>query len=433
VRKAAGLRREPFDRLRATAQDRAVLPALREPQGPAVREPFDRLKATPQDRAVPAGEGLREGPFAAGVAARALGSLVREVRSLLTAAGVPEPEIEARLMVQFALGMTTGQLLAGSRGPVPACASELLAAPLARRLKREPLPYITGVREFYGRTFSVDRRVLVPRPESELLVERAVEFAAEVGVGGAPAGRGAGLRIADIGTGSGALAVTLALELPEADVFASDLSGEALEVARENAERLGVARRVRWLQGDLVRPFENPSTGSGRRLRDRPSSRPFESLRDRRVEDFSAAGRPFESLRDRPTSRPFESPSTGSGRRLRDRQTSGPGVRRFDIVVSNPPYVPSADVDSGEPELGYEPRLALEGGPDGLAVIRRLMAALPAILRPGRSVALVEADPRSAGPAADMARRAMPGAHVEVLPDLAGLDRCVEIRLGERA
>ena len=328
-------------------------------------------------------EGLGEGHLAPAAAARTLGSLVREVRWLLTTAGVPEPEIESRLLVEFALGMTTAQLLARSREPVPADASERLAGPLARRLKREPLPYITGAREFYGRTFQVDQRVLIPRPESELLVERAVKFASEAG--GGAAGHGAGLRIADVGTGSGALAVTLALELPEAEVFASDSSGEALEVARVNAKRLGAARRIRWLQGDLVRPFES----------------------------LSDSGRPF--------SRPFEGPSASSGRRLRDRASSG----QFDIVVSNPPYVPSADVDSGEPELGYEPRLALDGGPDGLAVIRRLIAGLPGIMRPGRSVALVEADPRSAGPAAEIARRAMPDAHVEVLPDLAGLDPCV--------
>jgi release factor glutamine methyltransferase len=321
---------------------------------------------------------------------------VREVRSLLTAAGVPEPEIESRLLVQFALGMTTAQLLARSREPAPANAKERLSAPLARRLKREPLPYITGAREFYGRTFLVDRRVLIPRPESELLVERALEFAAEAGGPDEVGGHGAGLRIADIGTGSGALAVTLALELPEADVFASDASGEALDVARVNAKRLGVARGIRWVQGDLTQPFS-------------------------RLAGMSDSGRPFES----PSSR-FES---GSGQRLRGRAGGG----QFDIVVSNPPYVPSADVDSGEPELGYEPRLALDGGPDGLAVIRRLIAGLPGIMRPGRSVALVEADPRSAGPAAEIARRAMPDAHVEVLSDLAGLGRCLEVRLGARA
>lgn len=286
-----------------------------------------------------------------------LADVVHDVRRLLAGAGVPEPEIESRLVVQHALGLSMTRLLASLRDPAPDGIEVQISGLVKRRLKREPLPYITGVREFFGRTFRVDRRVLVPRPETELLVERALEFAGEVEGRDRPTG--AGFRIADIGTGSGVLAVTLALELPRANVFGTDVSADALEVARSNADAMG-AGRIALLQGDLASLLEG----------------------------------------------------------------------RFDIVVSNPPYVPVRDLDTAEPELRHEPRLALDGGPDGLDVIRRLVAALPGLLRPYRAVALIEADPRSAGPAAGLAMRAMPDARVAVLPDLAGLDRCVEVRTG---
>ncbi len=284
-----------------------------------------------------------------------LGEVVRDVRLLLAGVGVPEPEIESRLIVQHALGLSIERLLVSMRDPAPEGADERISSLLSRRLKREPLPYITGRRDFFGRTFRVDRNVLVPRPETELLVERALEFAADVEGRDRPTG--VGLRIADIGVGSGVLAITLALELPEAEVFGTDISGDALTVARRNGDALG-AGRVVWLEGDLASPL---------------------------------AG-------------------------------------RFDIVVSNPPYVPAGDIDLADPELRYEPRLALDGGPDGLAVIRRLIAVLPGLLRAGGATALIEADPRSAVPAANLAMKAMPGAYIAVLRDLAGQDRCIEIR-----
>lgn len=317
---------------------------------------------------LPAGEGAGEvsaviemvskgGPGAPGGQRQMVGEVVQDVRRLLASAGVPEPEIESRLIVQHALGLTTERLLAAMREAAPVGGDIQISGLLKRRLKREPLPYITGVRDFFGRTFHVDSRVLVPRPETELLVERALEFAAELEKRDRQAG--AGLRVADIGTGSGVLAVTLALELPRAEVSGTDISGDALAVAGRNGHALG-ASWAAWLQGDLASPLSG----------------------------------------------------------------------RFDIVVSNPPYVPAGDIDTAEPELRYEPRLALDGGPDGLAVIRRLIAVLPGLLRPERAVALIEADPRSAGPAAELAMQMMPDARVAVLQDLAGLDRCVQVRTG---
>ncbi len=297
--------------------------------------------------------GGRSRPRGAAGSGQTYGSLLYGIAARLRAAGCPEPGIEARLLLQHTQGITTERLLSALGKRAPAGAADAVEPLVARRIRREPLPYITGNREFYGRRFSVDSRVLVPRPETELLVERALEFASAFGHP-----RGDGLMIADICTGSGILAITLALEMPHAGIVATDISADALDAARVNAEALGAARRVEWLLGDAAGPLRG----------------------------------------------------------------------RFNIVVSNPPYVPTAALDAGEPELAFEPRIALDGGPDGLDVIRRVIQALPRALAGSHSVALIEVDPRSSGPAAALARRTMPSARVEVLPDLAGLDRCIEVR-----
>jgi release factor glutamine methyltransferase len=179
-----------------------------------------------------------------------------------------------------------------------------------RRLAGEPIQYIFGETEFYGLPFLVTPDVLIPRPETEHLVEKALELAAQFI---AP-------RIVDLGAGSGAIAVTLAHQLPHAQITAIDLSSAALAVARENAERNGVSSRIRFLCGNLLAPVAE---------------------------------------------------------------------ERFEIVVSNPPYVPSGDRASLAVEVrDYEPALALFAGDDGLEVYRRLIPAAFAALIPGGFVAL---------------------------------------------
>jgi release factor glutamine methyltransferase len=179
-----------------------------------------------------------------------------------------------------------------------------------RRAAGEPIQYITGEQEFYGLPFHVNHNVLIPRPETEGLVERVLELAAGF----------ARPRIVDVGTGSGAIAVALAANLPQATVTAIDISEAALEVARINAERNGVADRIRFTQCDLLAPF--------------------------------AAG-------------------------------------SFEFVVSNPPYVPSADRDSLAAEVrDHEPHMALFAGEDGLAIYRRLIPAAHAVLAAGGWLAL---------------------------------------------
>jgi release factor glutamine methyltransferase len=182
---------------------------------------------------------------------------------------------------------------------------------VARRLRGEPIQYILGETEFYGLPFTVTPDVLIPRPETEHLVEKALELASQFG---------ASPRIADIGAGSGAIAVTLAHELPLAKLTAIDLSPAALDVVRMNARRNGVFERIRFLEGDLLAPVAE---------------------------------------------------------------------EKFEIIASNPPYVPSVDRPSLAVEVReFEPALALFAGEDGLDLYRRLIPAAFAALTPGGSLLL---------------------------------------------
>jgi release factor glutamine methyltransferase len=184
-----------------------------------------------------------------------------------------------------------------------------------RRGQREPLQYIVGSTSFCGLEMSLDPCVLIPRPETELLAERAWKFLRQC-----PAPPVS----LDLGTGSGCLAIALACHVPTAEVHATDVSTEALEVARRNARTHGLSDRIRWHQGDFL------------------------------------AAVPVET--------------------------------RFDLIVSNPPYIPSARIATLEPEVReHEPRSALDGGTDGLYFYRRLAAQAHSFLRPGGKV-MVELD-----------------------------------------
>lgn len=176
-----------------------------------------------------------------------VGECLRTVRERLSAAAVPDPGLEAELLVRHALGIDATSLYTGLLEPFPTEALARLDGVTERRSAREPLAYIFGEREFYRRSFAIDRRVLIPRPETELLVDRALGLVAWW--------RLERPRIADVGTGSGILAVTLALELPEAELVATDLSPGALEVAAANAARFGVGERIALRRGSLAGPL----------------------------------------------------------------------------------------------------------------------------------------------------------------------------------
>lgn len=270
--------------------------------------------------------------------------------SFLREAGAKDPGFEAELLLRHCLGWDRTRFLISLTDPVPAEVVERLDELLWRRSRHEPLQYMFGSQEFYGRPFAVRPGVLIPRPETEILVEQVLLHARQLWPDTAV------LDVADIGTGSGAICVTLACERPGWNVTTVDLSPDATAIARENAERLGA--RIRFLQGDLVQPL-------------------------------LAAG------------------------------------EQVDILVSNPPYIPSTDVDQLDAEvLEHEPRLALDGGADGLDCYRRLCQALPSVLK-ARALVAYEVGIHQSRAVADLLTASGVIADVQIVPDLAGIERVV--------
>jgi release factor glutamine methyltransferase len=265
-------------------------------------------------------------------------------RARLAASDLDASPREAGLLLGHLLGRGEAQLLAHDDEQLPAPLAERFAALLDRRLRGEPVAYLLGRREFWGRPFAVDDRVLVPRPETEHLVEAALALATALG---------AVPRILDLGTGSGCLAVTLALELPAARVVACDRSPGALAVARRNARQLGA--RVSFVAADWARPL---------------------------------------------------------------------ACERFDLLVSNPPYLDPAAAIPRE-VADWEPPAALWGGGDGLAEIGRLLSAL-AGARPGTPLLLEIGAGQLPGL---QALAAAAGWRMAAsLEDLAGIERVVTLR-----
>ncbi len=301
---------------------------------------------------------------------KALSQATKRLQSGLTPVDYQEARLEAEVLLCHVLGLDRAALYARLNVPLPKEAQATYDSLLARRLTGEPVACITGEREFYGLTFHVDRRVLIPRPETELLVERALQAVADWQPapcpsregGGSPllAGEGAGgeVRIADVGCGSGCIAVTLAVHLPNARIYATDISAEALEVTILNARRHGVGDRVIPLQGDLLSSLPEP----------------------------------------------------------------------VDLIVANLPYINHADLSALLPGItAYEPRLALDGGPDGLTLIRRLLAQAATYLRPVTGTILMEIGYDQAEEVTTLARQHFSTARVTLHHDLAGHARVAEI------
>jgi release factor glutamine methyltransferase len=173
-----------------------------------------------------------------------LSQALERARRTLALKAIEDAPLEAELLLRHTLKINRTQLYLDLEKELSPEDEEAYQALIERRLAGEPSAYITGHREFYGRDFFVNHHTLIPRPESELLVEKAIEIA-----GHRPA------TIADIGTGGGAIAVTIALELPQAKIYATDISAQALEVAKANCQRYGVSHRVILLQGDMLEPL----------------------------------------------------------------------------------------------------------------------------------------------------------------------------------
>ncbi len=242
-----------------------------------------------------------------------VGRLLRDGAARLRAAGIATARQDAELLLAQVLGVTRLALHLDGARELDTTAVARFEALLGRRAGHEPLQYILGVEEFRAIRLAVGPGVFIPRPETELLVERALALA--------PAGAGVAL---DLGTGSGAIACALARERPGLSVWAVELSGEAARWGRLNVERLGLADRVVVLEGDLVAPL--------------------------------------------------------AGRGL---------ARACDLVVANPPYIARPALATLPLEVrDWEPPLALDGGPTGLAVIARILAEAPAYARPGGRVLL---------------------------------------------
>ena len=251
--------------------------------------------------------------------------------------GSPTPRLDAEVLLAHVLGTSRLELYTRLDQPLTRAEVDAYRQAIQRRANREPVAYIVGYKEFYGLRFMVGPGVLVPRPETEYLVELALRALAGVGapsdaasprdaepeaaapaadgVGAAGRAEGGRLRFVDVGTGSGALAVTLAVRRADLRGVGCDIAAEALAYARANARHHGVSDRLTWVQGDAL---------------------------------------------------------------------SWAAERSFDMVLSNPPYVPTHQLDGLAPEIRrYEPRQALDGGPDGLSVARRVAEQAARVLRPG--------------------------------------------------
>lgn len=282
---------------------------------------------------------------------RVLAGLARR----LAAAGIASPALDARLLLMAATGLTHEALIASPERPLDGEAARRLEALAARRLAREPVSRIVAEREFYGRSFAIGRASLDPRPDTETLVERALAFAAT---------RAGVVHILDLGTGSGAILVTLLAELPGARGTGTDLSAAALGEARANAARHGVAGRARFLVADWCDGIDG----------------------------------------------------------------------RFDLVVSNPPYIPTDAIARLAPEVrDHDPRTALDGGPDGLAAYRAIAAQCAPLLAPGGLLAVEIGAGREPAVSAIFAARGWgPAPAGAASRDLAGHVRVLAFALPER-
>jgi release factor glutamine methyltransferase len=171
-----------------------------------------------------------------------------QARAILTDNNIDDASIEGEILLRHVLGITRAQLFSDLDGDVSLSQVENLMKLVARRVSGEPSAYIIGHREFYGLDFKINNNVLIPRPETELLVEKAIGLCRSYPIS----------KVADIGTGCGAIAISLVVNLPEKTIYATDISSAALEVARENCKRHGVMDKIILLQGDMLEPLPEP-------------------------------------------------------------------------------------------------------------------------------------------------------------------------------
>lgn len=293
---------------------------------------------------------------------------------LLEQAGIETARLDAECLLAYVLGFPRWRLVTECRRRLAPEEFWHYLRLLHRRGLREPLAYLVGTREFWSLPLAVSPGILIPRPETETLVEAALSLLGEdrsahgngsprLRPGDSPSASGCLHPILiDLCTGSGAVAIALARELPGVAVFATDISRRALRVARSNAEAHGVVDRITFLRGDLWRALDG----------------------------------------------------------------QGPD-NQADLVVSNPPYIPSGILPTLMPEVQWEPRRALDGGWDGLQFHRAIIAGAPQRIRPGRFL-LLEIGADQAESVARLLEESGGFDEIRVLPDLNGRERVAVAR-----
>ncbi len=271
------------------------------------------------------------------------------LRDALLEASASVSRRDAETLLAHVLHRDRAWLLAHAEDDLPAPDLDKLRSLVTRRAGQHPLQHLTGTQEFFGLAFRVTPDVLIPRPETEHLVEAVLDFARQQ-----PDPR---IRIADVGTGSGAIAVAIASVLEHASLTAIDMSPAALAVARDNAGRHKVANRIRFLQGDLLTPLLTPHAARDPLYTGDPLS------------PLIFGSDPYNPF-GAPTPNPFNMPT-------------------FDVIASNPPYVALEDASTLAPEVrDHEPPFALYAGPNGLDIYRRLIPQALDLLRRGGLLAL---------------------------------------------
>jgi len=270
-----------------------------------------------------------------------------KARARLATAGIPLPWLDAEILVAHVLKSSRERLYSHPDRQLTVAQRTRLRRLTSRRAARVPVPYLVGEREFYGHMFRVTPAVLIPRPSSELLVELAIDW-----LTAHPEAR----RVIDLGTGSGAVAISVAKAVPQVRIEARDVSARALRVADDNIARQRLRRRITTVKADLLR-----------------------------------------------------------------------GAAPADVILANLPYIPDALRRVRPKELDYEPALALDGGKDGLDLIRTALTQAPAAVKPGGLV-LFECDPAQTRRIVRLANGHWPTADVSVHKDLAGQDRVVRIQ-----
>lgn len=285
----------------------------------------------------------------------------------LTGTGIDNPQLDARLLCCHALGLDRAQLLSQSQRVLTKDEIAAIDSMITRREKRESVARIIGKREFWGLDFALNEATLEPRPDSETLVEAVLKRIQDSGFGIREK-----ISILDLGTGTGCLLLSLLHELPQATGVGIDINPRAVEQAQTNAQSLGLDRRAAFKTGSWLTPLSPPPRWEGQ----------------------------------------------GGG------SAAETNAERFDIIVSNPPYIPASDITDLMPEVrDHDPLLALDGGEDGINPYRLLIPQLKDFLNPG-GIAAFEVGQGQAEQIADLFQQ-NGFTNTSTHKDLGGINRCV--------